>query len=225
MMSYERMTMKVSWIVRKSIGKLCKNTKLLNKIFRKRDVKNAANAARNPGSFETKTQIPPEDGYDFNYHNLVCPLSDFARQYGYEAYMPYLCNLDYVMFGVLGVPLFREHTCFEDGDFCDFKIKIGEKPMESWPPVFTQGRGVQIKMKPDYKNWMPEGMLKKGGVFAIHDLMSRQRYGDMSAFIQKLKAEGYKEVRLIDTTDGMFMGHKEAAWLGLSGSTLLVGRK
>lgn len=28
------------------------------------------------------------------------------------------------MFGVLGVPLYREHTCFEDGGCCDFKLKI-----------------------------------------------------------------------------------------------------
>ncbi len=54
--------------------------------------------------------IPPEKGYDFSYHNLVCPLSDFAKTYGYEEYMPYLCNLDYVMFGVFGVPLYRERS-------------------------------------------------------------------------------------------------------------------
>ena len=41
----------------------------------------------------------------------------------------------------------------------------------------------------------------------------------------RLKTEGYEEVRLIDTTDGTFMGKTEAAWLGLSGSTLLVGKK
>ena len=68
-------------------------------------------------------------------------------------------------------------------------------------------------------------VLKKGGSFAIHDLMSRARYGDMDAFVRKLRAEGYEDVRLIDTTDGRFMGHKEAAFLGLGGSTLLVGRK
>ena len=56
-------------------------------------------------------------------------------------YMPYLCNLDYVMFGAFGVPLFREHTCFEDGDYCDFKLKINAQPMVYWPPVFTQGKG------------------------------------------------------------------------------------
>ena len=68
-------------------------------------------------------------------------------------------------------------------------------------------------------------VLKKGGSFAIHDLMSRARYGDMDAFVQKLRAEGYEDVRLIDTTDGRFMGRREATLLGLGGSKLLVGRK
>ena len=68
-------------------------------------------------------------------------------------------------------------------------------------------------------------VLKKGGTFAIHDLMSKSRYGDMDVFLNKLKEQGYEEVRLIDTTDGSFMSKKEAAWLGLSGSTLLVGKK
>ena len=72
------------------------------------------------------------------YHNLVCPLSNFAKKYGYEEYMPYLCNLDYVMFGVLGAPLYHEHTCFEDEDYCDFKLKIGAQTLEFWPPVFMQ---------------------------------------------------------------------------------------
>ena len=68
-------------------------------------------------------------------------------------------------------------------------------------------------------------VLKKDGTFAIHDLMSPARYGDMNAFVRKLKAAGYEDVRLIDTTDGTFMGKKEASWLGLAGSTLLVGKK
>ena len=68
-------------------------------------------------------------------------------------------------------------------------------------------------------------VLKKGGVFVIHDLMNKTRYGDMNKFIEKLKKEGYEEVQLIDTTKDLFMGHKEAVLLGLSGSTLLIGRK
>ena len=48
--------------------------------------------AKNPGSFETEVQIPLKNRYDFSYHNVVCPLSNFAKQYGYEEYMPYVCN-------------------------------------------------------------------------------------------------------------------------------------
>ena len=68
-------------------------------------------------------------------------------------------------------------------------------------------------------------VLKKGGTFAIHDLMSKARYGDMEAFVSRLKSMGYEDVRLIDTTVGNFMTRREAALLGLSGSTLLVGKK
>lgn len=66
--------------------------------------------AKNPGSFETEVQIPLKNRYDFSYHNVVCPLSNFAKQYGYEEYMSYVCNLDYVMFSLFGVPLFRGKT-------------------------------------------------------------------------------------------------------------------
>ena len=68
-------------------------------------------------------------------------------------------------------------------------------------------------------------VLKKGGTYAIHDLMSPGRYGDMQAFVQKLRDMGYERVELIDTTDGSFMTPKEAGRLMLRGSTLLVGRK
>ena len=66
---------------------------------------------------------------------------------------------------------------------------------------------------------------KKGGTFAIHDLMSERRYGDMQAFVQKLRDMGYERVELIDTTDGSFMTPKEAKRLMLRGSTLLLGIK
>ena len=139
--AYERRMMKMPVFVRKIMGKMFTNPKLLNRMFLKKDAANTENAAKNPGSFETKMQIPPEDGYDFSYHNLVCPLANFARKYGYEEYMPYLCNLDYVMFGIVGAPLFREHTCMEEGGYCDFKLKVGAEPMPYLPPVFTQGKG------------------------------------------------------------------------------------
>ena len=67
--------------------------------------------------------------------------------------------------------------------------------------------------------------LKKGGTFALHDIFSKAKYGDMQAFVRKLKDMGYADVRLIDTTDGKFMSKREATWMGLAGSALLVGTK
>ena len=68
-------------------------------------------------------------------------------------------------------------------------------------------------------------VLKKGGTFAIHDIFSKSRYGDMQAFAEKLKRMDYESVELIDTTNGKFMTRWEAAWMALSCSALLVGRK
>ena len=68
-------------------------------------------------------------------------------------------------------------------------------------------------------------VLKKGGTFALHDIFSEVKYGDMAAFAAKLRAMGYEKVERIDTTDGMFISPCEAKWMALSGSALLVGRK
>ena len=67
--------------------------------------------------------------------------------------------------------------------------------------------------------------LKKGGTFALHDIFSRSKYGDMQAFVQKLRDMGYEKVELIDTTNGRFITKFESVWMALSGSALLIGRK
>ena len=68
-------------------------------------------------------------------------------------------------------------------------------------------------------------VLKKGGVFAIHDLIKKSNYGDIEKFIEELKKEGYQDIKLIDTTRGIFIDPKEAKWLSLSGSKIFIGRK
>ena len=68
-------------------------------------------------------------------------------------------------------------------------------------------------------------VLKKGGTFAIHDIMSPARYGDMQMFCDKLRTMGYERAELIDTANGRFMSRAEARTLFLTGSTLLVGKK
>ncbi len=68
-------------------------------------------------------------------------------------------------------------------------------------------------------------VLKKGGTFALHDIFSKAKYGDMQAFVKKLRGLGYERVELIDTTRGLFITPFEAKWMALSGSALLVGKK
>lgn len=131
---YKRLPKMMKWVMAKSYS----YPSLLKKNYLKQDQKNAANAAKYPRSFQTQTIIPPEEGYDFSYRTTACPLAAFAWRYGYEEYLPWLCNLDYVMFGVLGVPFFREHTIADDEPYCDFNIKYDAEPLPYYPPVFQQ---------------------------------------------------------------------------------------
>ena len=68
-------------------------------------------------------------------------------------------------------------------------------------------------------------VLKKGGTFAIHDIFSKDKYGNMQSFVKKLKELGYERAELVPTDNGRFMSQWEAKWMGLSGSALLVGKK
>ena len=68
-------------------------------------------------------------------------------------------------------------------------------------------------------------VLKKGGVFAVHDIMSPECFGDMNSFVRELLDAGYERAELIPTDRGLFMSPSEAAVMGLKGSVLLVGRK
>lgn len=86
---------------------------------------------------------------------------------------------------------------------------------------------IPVKHPADRQAFIRETLrvLKKGGTFAIHDIFSPLKYGDMQKFIDELKAAGYADVQLIPTDDGMFMNKKEAVLLGCAGSALLVGKK
>ena len=68
-------------------------------------------------------------------------------------------------------------------------------------------------------------VLKKGGVFALNDDMKPKMYGDMDAFVQKLRDMGYEDVRLIDTATEVFGSRRRAGMMMLGDSRMLVGRK
>ena len=68
-------------------------------------------------------------------------------------------------------------------------------------------------------------VLKKGGVFVLHDNMKPQMYGDMNAFAEKLKGMGFAEVRYVETAEAIFGSKQRAAMMMLGDSAMLVGRK
>ena len=68
-------------------------------------------------------------------------------------------------------------------------------------------------------------VLKKGGVFVLHDSMKPQMYGDMNAFAEKLKSMGFADVRYIKTAEMIFGSERRAAMMMLGSSGMLAGRK
>ena len=68
-------------------------------------------------------------------------------------------------------------------------------------------------------------VLKKGGVFVLHDSMKPQMYGDMIAFVEKLKGTGFDEVRYVETAETIFGSKSRAAMIMLGNSAMIVGRK
>lgn len=113
------------------------------------------------------------------------------------------------------------NVSFQKGDACklDFPDETFDAVTSNYVYHNITGKTKQDLLRETLR------VLKKGGTFAIHDLMEPARYGDMVQFTAELKAEGYEDVQLIKTTDGKFMSPGEAKLMLLSGSTLLLGRK
>ncbi len=68
-------------------------------------------------------------------------------------------------------------------------------------------------------------VLKKGGVFVLHDNMKPRMYGDMNAFAEKLRGMGFAEVQYVETAETIFGSKSRAAMMMLGNSAMIVGRK
>ena len=132
----------------------------------------------------------------------------------YASFSKKLCENNSVAEGV-------SNTSFQQGDACKLDF-----PDETFDAVTSNYVYHNIPSR-DRQAILLETLrtLKKGGTFAIHDIMSKAKYGDMKSFVKKLKDMGYEEVKLVDTTNGMFMSKWESTWMGLTGSAILMGRK
>lgn len=113
-----------------------------------------------------------------------------------------------------------KNTFFRRGDATHLDF-----PDESFDAVVSNY--VYHNIPGDRQSYLLETLrvLKKGGTFALHDIFSKSKYGDMQSFVRKLKDMGYEDVRLIDTANGTWITKWEGIWMELKGSALLVGRK
>jgi hypothetical protein len=65
---------------------------------------------------------------------LECGIVKFLHSQGADELAPYLCLLDYALFGALGVELKRTMTLAEGCEKCDFRFKWGVEMPSGWPP-------------------------------------------------------------------------------------------
>jgi ubiquinone/menaquinone biosynthesis C-methylase UbiE len=114
-----------------------------------------------------------------------------------------------------------DNTEFHQGDAC--KLNFDDETFDAVTSNYVYHNIAGVNKQQLLRETLR--VLKKGGTFAIHDIMTKARYGDMMQFINELYDEGYERVQLIDTTTGKFMTRKEAALLMLGGSALLIGKK
>jgi ubiquinone/menaquinone biosynthesis C-methylase UbiE len=114
-----------------------------------------------------------------------------------------------------------QNTEFHQGDAC--KLNFDDETFDAVTSNYVYHNIAGVNKQQLLRETLR--VLKKGGTFAIHDIMTKARYGDMMQFINELYDEGYERVQLIDTTTGKFMTRKEAALLMLGGSALLIGKK
>ena len=146
-----------------------------------------------------------------NKDSLVIGLDRWGKEYA--SYNKSLCENNAKCENVSNVT-------FEQGDACKLQFEN-----ESFDAVVSNYCIHNISSK-NRQAILLESLrvLKKGGTFAIHDIFSKGKYGNMQSFINKLKMQGYESVELIDTTD-KFMKKNEAKLLSLGSSALLYGKK
>jgi hypothetical protein len=75
------------------------------------------------------------DGQTFEWgvDYLECGIVKFLRSEGADELAPYLCLLDYALFGALGIGLTRTQTLANGDGTCDFRFKWGGEMSSDWP--------------------------------------------------------------------------------------------
>ena len=84
--------------------------------------------------------VPGQPGESFewglNYHE--CGVVKFFAAQDADAFTPYMCVMDYLLFPAMGVGLQRTGTIAHGCTHCDFRFKHGGASEPAWPPAFLK---------------------------------------------------------------------------------------
>jgi len=94
---------------------------------------------RYPGDW-VREHIEGDGGaFDWGVDYTECGSVKYLHSQGADELAPYLCLLDYALFGALGIRLERTMTLAEGCERCDFRFKKGESP-SGWPPPWLDAQ-------------------------------------------------------------------------------------
>jgi hypothetical protein len=132
----ERTVNQTPRVLRRLIGRF-----YMSRFWRGRAAKRAAISQQRqyPGDFVTEV-VPGGAGDAFewgiNYHE--CGVVKFFAAQDADAFTPYMCVMDYLLFPAMGVGLQRTGTIAHGCGQCDFRFKHGGASEPAWPPKFLK---------------------------------------------------------------------------------------
>lgn len=132
----ERTVNQTPRVLRRLIGRF-----YMSRFWRERAAKRATVSQQRqyPGDFVTEV-VPGQPGESFewglNYHE--CGVVKFFAAQDADAFTPYMCVMDYLLFPAMGVGLQRTGTIAHGCTHCDFRFKHGGASEPAWPPAFLK---------------------------------------------------------------------------------------
>jgi hypothetical protein len=80
------------------------------------------------------------DTFDWGVDYTECGIVKFLHGQAVDELAPYLCLLDYALFGALGIGLKRTQTLAEGGERCDFRFRKRGEMVSGWPPPWLEAQ-------------------------------------------------------------------------------------
>jgi hypothetical protein len=94
---------------------------------------------RYPGDWVREHVEGGGGAFDWGADYTECGSVKYLHNQEADELAPYLCLLDYALFGALGIRLERTMTLAEGCEKCDFRFKKGESP-SGWPPPWLDAQ-------------------------------------------------------------------------------------